>query len=162
MWKTDALEMTVAVRGPERGVGARSLAFRDQLPLKPLCRGEAGLATLEWLLIVAAVASVVALAAVLVQGVVGGTAEDVASHSARQQSAVLATLELTVRWQAEIPKSPEHAAQINADYGQKCRTLGIIFGDIDLATEPAPGVYQPSNEWAPPGVSFPPFRGGFG
>ena len=60
--------------------------------------------TLEWLLIVAAVAGVAALAVVLVQGVVGDTAEDVASHSARQQAAVLATLELTERWQAEIPE----------------------------------------------------------
>lgn len=118
---------------------------------KPPRRGEAGLTTLEWLLVVAAVAGVAALAVVLVQQVVGDTAEDVASHSARQQAAVLATLELTERWQAEIPESPTEAAQINSDYSQKCRTFGIIYGDIDLAPESAPGVYQPPKGWAPPG-----------
>jgi hypothetical protein len=99
----EVLEMaTAAVRAPERG--ACSSAFRDRPTPQPRRRGDAGLTTLEWLLIVATVAGMAALAVVLVQGAVGDTAEDVASHSARQQAAVLATLELTERWQAEIPR----------------------------------------------------------
>ena len=49
---------------------------------------------------VAAVAGLAALAVVLVQGVVGGTAESVASHSARQEAADLAATELENAWRA--------------------------------------------------------------
>ena len=57
-------------------------------------RGDGGLTTLEWLLVVAAVAGLAAVAVVLVQNVVGDTAEQIESHSARQEAAELAALEL--------------------------------------------------------------------
>ena len=44
---------------------------------------ESGLTTLEWLLIVAAVAGLAALAVVLVQNVVDDTAEQISGSSAR-------------------------------------------------------------------------------
>ena len=98
--------------------------------------------TLEWLLVVAAVAGLAAVAVVLVQRVVGGTAEQIESHSARQEAAELAALELTQRWLAKTPDSLQDADDINRDYSQKCRTLGIIYGDIDLNPQPAPGERQ--------------------
>ena len=48
---------------------------------------ESGLTTLEWLLIVAAVAGLAALAVVLVQNVVSETGEQIAGSSARLTSA---------------------------------------------------------------------------
>ena len=106
--------------------------------------------TLEWLLVVAAVAGLSALAVVLVQSVVGGTAQQIESHSARQEAAELATLVLTERWLAETPHSQQDVDRINRDYSQKCRTLGIIYSDIDLNPQPAPGVFQPPMGWMPP------------
>ena len=51
---------------------------------------ERGLTTLEWLLIVAAVAGLAALAVVLVQNVVGDTSEQIAGSSARETAAKIA------------------------------------------------------------------------
>ena len=82
---------------------------------------------------VAAVAGVAALAVVLVQRFVGETAESVASHSARQEAAVLAAAEVQDRWQAESPTSQTEADRINRLYGAKCGRLGILYADIDLS-----------------------------
>ena len=109
--------------------------------------GEAGLTTLEWLLVVAAVAGLAALGVVLVQNVVGGTAEQVAAHSARQEAAELATLELTERWKAESPATLAEAAEINRDYSQRCHQLGLIYPDVDLAPDPAEGKYGGGTGW---------------
>ena len=49
----------------------------------PQRRDDSGLTTLEWLLIVAAVAGLAALAVVLVQNVVSDTSEQIAGSSAR-------------------------------------------------------------------------------
>ena len=104
-----------------------------------MARGrDSGLTTLEWLLVVASVAGLAALAVVLVQSVVGTTAEGVKSHSARQEALDLATTELTLKWQAEVPESPEEAAEINRRYEARCRTLGIIYPDVSLSTTPHP------------------------
>ena len=73
-------------------------------------RAEAGLTTLEWLLVVAAVAGLAALAVVLVQNVVGGTAEQIDSSDARQTAADLAVTSLAERWRAAVPTD---AAQAN-------------------------------------------------
>ena len=137
---------SVAGRTAERVHGF--LARRHQpTPVRRCARGDAGLTTLEWLLVVAAVAGLAALAVVVVQNVVDGTAEDIASHSARQEAAQIATLVLTERWQAESPDSQSSAERINRDYSAKCRTLGIIYGDIDVVPEPAPGIYRSGTGW---------------
>ena len=99
---------------------------------------------------VAAVAGLAALGVVVVvQNVVGDTAESVASHSARQEAAQLATLVLSERWQAVVPVSQDDADRLNRDYSDRCRRLGIIYGDIDLEPEPAPGFYEPGTGWKP-------------
>ena len=87
----------------------------------------------EWLLVVAAVAGLAALAVVLVQNVVGGTAEQVESHSARQQAAELAATVLQDRWRSGAPADAADAERINQAYGRRCRQLGIIYSDIELA-----------------------------
>ena len=56
----------------------------------PPRRNDNGLTTLEWLLIVAAVAGLAALAVVLVQNVVDDTAEQIAGSSARITAAKVA------------------------------------------------------------------------
>ena len=127
---------------------SRTLMTMPQPQRNP--HGNSGLTTLEWLLVVAAVAGLAAVAVVLVQRVVGDTAEQIESHSARQEAAELATLELTQRWLAKTPDSQPDADDINRDYSQKCRTLGIIYGDIDLNPQPAPGIFQPPTGWMPP------------
>ena len=53
----------------------------------PQRRGDSGLTTLEWLLIVAAVAGMAALAVVLVTRVVGDTSDQIAGQSARKTAA---------------------------------------------------------------------------
>ena len=53
----------------------------------PQPRDDSGLTTLEWLLIVAAVAGLAALAVVLVQRVVSDTSEQIAGSSARLTAA---------------------------------------------------------------------------
>jgi len=117
--------------------------------------GDGGLTTLEWLLVVAAIAGLAAVAVVLVQNVVGGTAERVESHSARQEAAELAALELTQRWLAKTPNSQQDAVDINRDFSQKCRTLGIIYGDIDLPPTPTPGEFQSPKGWKRPPLDKP-------
>ena len=112
-------------------------------------RCDNGLTTLEWLLVVAAVAGLAAFGVVVVQNVVGGTAESVASHSARQEAAELATTVLSERWQAASPTSQPSADRINRIYSDKCRRLGIIYGDVDLIPEPAPGIYRSGTGWGP-------------
>ena len=59
-------------------------AIRRRLPSR---RDDSGLTTLEWLLIVAAVAGLAALAVVLVQNVVSDTSEQIAGSSARLTAA---------------------------------------------------------------------------
>ena len=112
-------------------------------------REVAGLTTLEWLLIVAAVAGLGALGVVLVQNVVSGTAERVDSSDARQTAADLAVTELAERWEAAIPTSPSEAAEINRRFTRRCRQLGIIYSDISLPVEPYPGTYITGNGWGP-------------
>ena len=58
-------------------------------------RNDRGLTTLEWLLIVAAVAGLAALAVVLVQNVVDDTAEQIAGNNARITAAQVAAKAIT-------------------------------------------------------------------
>ena len=112
-------------------------------------REDAGLTTLEWLLVVAAVAGLAALAVVLVQNVVGDTAEQIDSSDARQTAADLAVTSLAERWRAEVPTSQSEADEINRRYQQRCRQLGIIYDDISLTAEALPGTYTVGPGWGP-------------
>ena len=72
-----------------RSVHKPKQAIRRWLPQR---RDDSGLTTLEWLLIVAAVAGLAALAVVLVQRVVGDTSEQIAGSSARKTAAQVAAV----------------------------------------------------------------------
>ncbi len=74
---------------------------------------DAGLTSLEWLLIVAAIAGLAAVAVVLVQTVVDSTAENMADHNPRQEAADFAANELTTRWQQETPNSASEARRLD-------------------------------------------------
>ena len=106
-------------------------------------RGEAGLTTLEWLLVVAAVAGLAALAVVLVRNVADDTAERLTQVNRRQLAYDLATTELTERWGAETPTTPEEAERINRDYAADCRDLSIIYADVPFRLFLKPGSYVP-------------------
>ena len=114
---------------------------------------ESGLTTLEWLLIVAAVAGLAALAVVLVTRVVEDTSDQVSGNSARTTSLSLAADDMNreilsvaraenqrITDDGSIDAGDKPAAltarlnQLNAEYRIKCENLGIIYSDIEGAS----------------------------
>ena len=104
-------------------------------------RDERGLTTLEWLLIVAAVAGLAALAIVLVQGVVDDTAEDIRGSSARGQAALVAAQAIideariaytTANTNGTGSAKFDTVAEYKQYYDSKCRRLGITYSDADI------------------------------
>jgi len=105
-------------------------------------RPEFGLTTLEWLLIVAAVAGLAALAVVLVQNVVDETAEEISGGSARVTAARVAAARVSSDVVSEIEEqfTPRAApnnntfdtSDINADLMSKCERLEITYSDVSL------------------------------
>ena len=94
-------------------------------------RNDRGLTTLEWLLIVAAVAGLAALAVVLVQNVVDDTAEQISGSSARLTAANVAAAEITADARASTDPTPPPEAKA------KCERLQITYGDaLDDGTHP--------------------------
>ena len=92
---------------------------------------ERGLTTLEWLLIVAAVAGLAALAVVLVSTVVGDTSEQIAGSSARLTAARLAGSEITLDAETDVPAGGLTAhADKAAKYEKLCNRLQITYSDI--------------------------------
>jgi len=91
-------------------------------------RNDRGLTTLEWLLIVAAVAGLAALAVVLVQNVVDDTAEQIAGSSARITAAQVAAQEITEEAQTAANGGTD-IDEVNSDAQQKCVRLRITYGD---------------------------------
>ena len=90
------------------------------------------------------------MAVVLVQSVVGGTAEQIESSDARQTAADLAVTTLAERWIAEVPADQVEADAINRRYEWRCRQLGIIYSDISLTAEALPGTYNTGGSgWGP-------------
>ncbi len=122
---------------------------------------ERGLTTLEWLLIVAAVAGLAALAVVLVQNVVDDTAEQISGSSARGTAAQVAAERISREQRALLPTLAEAQAvdtaakvttlnnanagsgtaamdaiinkqnAVNADGADECARLAITYGDIE-------------------------------
>ena len=115
--------------------GCPSCTLRTILQPQRTPRGDSGLTTLEWLLVVAAVASLAAVAVVLTQDVVGDTAEQIEANDARQTAADLAVTDLQRRWQDETP-TVSTIDEINSRYAARCRWLGIIYADISLEVQP--------------------------
>ena len=133
---------------------ARSLkqALDRRLPKR---RDDSGLTTLEWLLIVAAVAGLAALAVVLVTNVVGQTSEQISGASARKTAAQVAGGEITNRTRADVPAAANHdAAGFTAqqqDHIEDCNRLKITYSDVEglmvTWTYTAPGTFD-ATTWA--------------
>ena len=108
----------------------------------PQRRGDSGLTTLEWLLIVAAVAGMAALAVVLVTRVVGDTSDQIAGQSARKTAAELASIQVTdsaLAAETEAGTDADKIAKVDAEFKRKCERLNLIYGDVDgLNAEYAP------------------------
>ena len=98
---------------------------------------ERGLTTLEWLLIVAAVAGLAALAVVLVQGVVEDTSDAIAEEHPRVKAAELRAASITAEARAELSTvaSDNDAAAVgpvNEAYRSRCSHLAIIYRGLEL------------------------------
>ena len=97
-------------------------------------RDERGLTTLEWLLIVAAVAGLAALAVVLVQNVVDDTAEQLGGASARETAANVAA-DTVIR---EAKTAQPTDARFNTwqkwelYFTARCERLEILYSDTNL------------------------------
>ena len=99
-------------------------------------RDDSGLTTLEWLLIVAAVAGLAALAVVLVQNVVSDTSEQIAGSSARRTAAEFAAAEIVadaLRAPANQPRGLDSWGEWTTEYTRKCNQLSINYSDINPA-----------------------------
>lgn len=115
----------------------------------PQRRGDAGLTTLEWLLIVAAVAGLAALAVVLVQNVVGDTSEQISGNNARVTAAQLAAKQVAdeaVKAGNDSTNLGNDLASINAKYARECRQQGIFYADAGVQTTWSPGT-ESSGAW---------------
>lgn len=103
----------------------------------PEHRDDSGLTTLEWLLIVAAVAGLAALAVVLVQNVVGETSEQIAGSSARKTAATIAADEImrdASRNAADQPQDAKEFDDWESYYTSRCNRLEITYGDAGIKT----------------------------
>ena len=101
-------------------------------------RDDSGLTTLEWLLIVAAVAGLAALAVVLVTNVVGQTGEQISGQSARRTAAELAAAEVVRRAQtADVTDARwDSPAKWATYYSEQCRRVAVTYSDAGITVTP--------------------------
>ena len=100
-------------------------------------RSEAGLTTLEWLLIVAAVAGLAALAVVLVQNVVDDTAEQLGGSSARATAANVAADTVIREARTASPDDARYNTWQRWElyFTARCERLEILYSDTNLDVE---------------------------
>ena len=116
----------------------------------PKRRDESGLTTLEWLLIVAAVAGLAALAVVLVQNVVGETSEQIAGSSARQTAATIAADQIirdSNRSGDDQPASANTWEEWEKHYSSRCERLAITYGDAGITVQPSFDFTEGHRHW---------------
>lgn len=110
------------------------MALTKNRPMRQARHDERGLTTLEWLLIVAAVAGLAALAVVLVQNVVDDTAEQLGGASARETAANVAA-DTVIR---EAKTAQPSDARFNTwrkwelYFTARCERLEILYSDTNL------------------------------
>ena len=119
---------------------------------------DRGLTTLEWLLIVAAVAGLAALAVVLVTNVVRDTSDDISGQSARLTAARIAAGDVTSKARAATNPSGDPAAvTLNGGFRSDCHEIGILYGDVpslkmiwseDITTATASPAVEPTAQSA--------------
>ncbi|WP_419839558.1 hypothetical protein [Candidatus Poriferisodalis sp.] len=100
-------------------------------------RDQAGLTTLEWLLIVAAVAGLAALAVVLVQNVVDDTAEQLGGSSARATAANVAADTVIREARTASPDDARYNTWQRWElyFTARCERLEILYSDTNLDVE---------------------------
>ena len=118
----------------------------------PERRDDSGLATLEWLLIVAAVAGLAALAVVLVRNVVTQTADEIAGSSARLAAATLEAADITEKALAQTIDDAEDLDAMNIRWGRRCEQMNLSYGGTFSTNLP-----PKEAKWMP-GVDTAPFR----
>ena len=98
---------------------------------------ERGLTTLEWLLIVAAVAGLAALAVVLVQNVVDDTAEQLGGASARETAANVAADTVIREAKTAQPSDSRFNTWQKWElyFTARCERLEILYSDTNLDVE---------------------------
>jgi hypothetical protein len=114
-------------------------------------RDEHGLSSLEWLLIVAAVAGLAALGVVVVSKIVDDTGEQIANPNPMIKAAVLAANTIDLK-AAQHPVSDftdrRSYDRVRAIYDRKCARLNILYDHI-------PGfeswwIHSPAPSWSEP------------
>ena len=95
-------------------------------------RDDWGLATLAWLLIVAAVAALAALAVVLVQGEVEDTAERISNPDARVTSALHSAF--SVESDAKAASTDDFATWGDWEdrFRQRCAQIAVLYADAEV------------------------------
>ena len=132
--------MTTSDDCPEKaeldtGSRARRLAARLRRRVSRARRDERGLTTLEWLLIVAAVAGLAALAVVLVTNVVDDTSEQISGSSARVTAARVAAQAIVDDADRDATDQTVNAKEWDdwvKHYRTKCDRLTITYGDAGI------------------------------
>ena len=115
---------------------------------RPSRRNSRGLTTLEWLLIVAAVAGLAALAVVLVQNVdvldQDETAEETTSNSARETAAKVAADRITSdaidaiaegSYKTDHKPTADETTDVTSEFKSKCERLAITYSDAGIESE---------------------------
>ena len=102
-------------------------------PVRALCcRGDSGLTTLEWLLITAAVAGLAALAVVLVQAQVEGTADQVANPDSRMTSAIYSAFDIETGAKSVAAGDFDSWADWEIQFRERCSLLAALYGDAEV------------------------------
>lgn len=96
------------------------------------CRGDSGLTTLGWLLITAAVAGLAALAVVLVQSQVEGTADRVADPDPRVTAAIYSAFEIEADAKAAAVGDFESWADWESHFERRCRLIAVLYSDAEV------------------------------
>ena len=118
--------LTRRARTPRQTIGKRLPKRRD----------DSGLTTLEWLLIVAAVAGLAALAVVLVQNVVSDTSEQIAGSSARETAAKVAAQSIVQEAKNSGITDNRWNTAVKWDnyFTNKCNRIAVVFSDAGITT----------------------------
>ena len=95
-------------------------------------RGDCGFTTLEWLLLVAAVAGLAALAVVLVVARVEGTAERVSSPDPRVTTAIHAAFEVQTDARSATGADFAQWADWERHFSQQCSLLAVLYADAEV------------------------------
>lgn len=95
-------------------------------------RGDDGLTTLEWLLIVAAVAGLAALAVVVVAGNVNDTAERVSNSEARVTAAVHTAFGVVSDAKAASAGDFDSWGDWERHFRRECSLIDVLYADIGV------------------------------